>query len=103
MENTAFDASLIRKVLKNPVCCGKIAHGRRKMEKIYGTRNDYHLVEQDNYLLVDGVHEPIVSEELWQSAQVKLLAQAKKYERVNSGRYCKMSRMQCGNVRKQER
>lgn len=81
-----FDASLIRKILKNPVYCGKIAYGRRKMEKIHGTRNDYHLVEQDNFLLADGVHEPIVSEELWQSAQVKLLSQAKKYERVNTGK-----------------
>ncbi len=85
-----FDASLIRKILKNPVYCGKIAYGRRKMEKIHGTRNDYHLVEQDNYLLVDGVHEPIVSEELWQSAQVKLLTQAKKYEHVNTGKDTKV-------------
>lgn len=85
-----FDASLIRKILKNPVYCGKIAYGRRKMEKIHGTRNNYHLVEQDNFLLADGVHEPIVSEELWQSAQVKLLAQAKKYERVNTGKDTKV-------------
>ncbi len=85
-----FDASLIRKILKNPVYCGKIAYGRRKMEKIHGTRNDYHLVEQDNFLLSDGVHEPIVSEELWQSAQVKLLSQAKKYERVNTSKDTKV-------------
>lgn len=85
-----FDASLIRKILKNPVYCGKIAYGRRKMEKIHGTRNDYHLVEQDNFLLSDGVHEPIVSEELWQSAQVKLLLQAKKYEHVNIGKDTKV-------------
>lgn len=85
-----FDASLIRKILKNPVYCGKIAYGRRKTEKIHGTRNDYHLVEQDNFLLADGIHEPIVSEELWQSAQVKLLAQSKKYERVNTGKDAKI-------------
>lgn len=85
-----FDASLIRKILKNPVYCGKIAYGRRKTEKIHGIRNDYHLVEQDNFLLADGIHEPIVSEELWQSAQVKLLAQSKKYERVNTGQDTKI-------------
>ena len=85
-----FDASLIRKILKNPVYCGKIAYGRRKMEKIHGTRNDYHLVEQEKFLLADGIHEPIVSEELWQSAQVKLLSQAKKYEHVNIGKDAKV-------------
>ena len=78
-----FNAHLVRMILKNPVYCGKIAYGRRKTEKVHGTRNDYHLVAQDNYILVDGLHEPIVSEELWQAAQVKLLAQAKRYEHVN--------------------
>lgn len=79
-KNPLFDASLIRRILKNPVYCGKIAYGRRRTEKVHGTRNDYHLVEQDNYILVDGLHKALVSEELWQKAQVKLLAQAKKYE-----------------------
>lgn len=81
-----FNAHLIRIILKNPVYCGKIAYGRRKTEKVHGTRNDYHLVEQDNYLLVDGLHQPIVSEELWQKVQIKRLAQAKKYEHVNVGK-----------------
>ncbi len=85
-KNPLFDASLIRMILRNPVYCGKIAYGRRRMEKVHGTRNDYHLVEQDNFLLVDGLHEALVSEEMWQAAQVKLLAQAKKYERVGRGK-----------------
>ena len=85
-KNPLFDAHLIRLILKNPVYCGKIAYGRRKMEKVRGTRNEYKLVEQDNYLLADGLHEPIISEEVWQAAQVKLLAQAKKYEHVNRGK-----------------
>ena len=85
-KNTMFDAHLIRLILKNPVYCGKIAYGRRRTEKVRGTRNEYKLVEQDNYLLVDGLHEAIVSEEVWQAAQVKLLAQAKKYEHVNRGK-----------------
>ena len=78
-----FSATLIRAILKNPVYCGKIAFGRRKLEKIHGTRNEYHQVPQENYLLVDGLHEGIVSEELWNATQVKLLAQSKRYEPVN--------------------
>ena len=85
-KNPLFDASLIRRILKNPVYCGKIAYGRRRTEKVHGTRNDYKLVEQDDYLLIDGLHEGIVTEELWNEAQVKLLAQAKKYEKVNHGK-----------------
>ena len=85
-KNPLFDAALLRRILKNPVYCGKIAYGRRRTEKVHDTRNDYKLVEQDDYLLVDGLHEGIVSEELWNEAQVKLLAQAKKYEKVNHGK-----------------
>ena len=85
-KNPLFHASLIRKILTNPVYCGKIAYGRRKTEKVHGTRNDYHLVEQDNYILVDGLHEAIIPEDMWQEAQVKLAAQAKKYEHFNRGK-----------------
>ena len=53
---------------------------------MHGTRNNYRLVEQDDYLLVDGLHEGIVFEELWHEAQVKLLVQAEKYEHVNRGK-----------------
>ena len=78
-----FNAWLIRQILKNPVYCGKIAYGRRKTEKVHGTRNEYQIRWSDDYLLVDGIHEAIVSEEIWQAAQVKLAAQADKYESVN--------------------
>ncbi|HIX29961.1 MAG TPA: recombinase family protein [Candidatus Blautia stercoravium] len=89
-KNPLFDAALIRRILKNPVYCGKISYGRRRTEKVHGTRNEYRQVEQDDYLLVDGLHEGLVSEELWHEAQVKLLAQAKKYEHVNRGRETKV-------------
>ena len=82
-KNPLFDAALIRRILKNPVYCGKIAYGRRRTEKVHGTRNDYRQVEHKDFLLADGVHEGLVSEEVWQEAQLKLLAQAEKYELVN--------------------
>ena len=84
-KNTMFSAHLIRSILDNPVYCGKIAFGRRSNEKIKGTRNEYHIVKQDEYLLCDGIHEAIVSEELWNEAQKKRIAQARKYEHVNRG------------------
>lgn len=77
-----FSAILIRSILRNPVYNGKIAFGRRRLEKVHGTRNEYRQVEQDDYLVAEGIHEEIVSDELWQAAQVKLKVQAKKYERT---------------------
>ena len=82
-KNPLFDASLIRKIIQNPVYCGKIAYGRRRTEKVHGSRNDYRQVYKDDYLLVDGIHEALIPEDIWEQAQIKVAAQAKKYEKVN--------------------
>ena len=81
-KNPLFDAALIRRIIQNPVYSGKISYGRRRTEKVHGTRNEYRQVKKDDYLLVDGLHEALVSEEVWEQA-VKVAAQAKKYEKVN--------------------
>lgn len=82
-KNPLFDAALIRRIIQNPVYSGKISYGRRRTEKVHGTRNEYRQVKKDDYLLVDGLHEALVSEEVWEQAQVKVAVQAKKYEKVN--------------------
>lgn len=41
---------------------GFAPYGRRSNEKIQGTRNEYHIVKQDEYDLFDGAHEAIISE-----------------------------------------
>lgn len=82
-KNPLFAAALIRRIIQNPVYSGKISYGRRRTEKVHGTRNEYRQVKKDDYLLVDGLHEALVSEEVWEQAQVKVAAQSKKYEKVN--------------------
>ena len=80
----AFAASFVKGVLDNPVYCGKLAYGRRKTEKVAGTRNDYHIVKQDEYMLHDGVHEAIISEEEWILVQSKRKETGVKWEKVHS-------------------
>ena len=58
----------------NPVYCGKIAYGRRTREKVKGTKNEYKQVHAEDYILEDGQHEGIISEELWQKVHAKRMA-----------------------------
>ena len=74
-----FSAHFIQLLIDNPVYCGKIAYGRRSKERVKGKKNEYKLVKQKEYCLVDGQHEGIISEELWQKAQEKRLATGIKY------------------------
>ncbi|MGF3112966.1 recombinase family protein [Facklamia sp. P9177] len=85
-KNPLFSASLITRIIKNPVYNGKIAYGRRRTEKKHGTRNEYQLVEQDDYLVADGIHKAIISDEIWEAAQIKITSQAKKYEYLHKPR-----------------
>lgn len=66
-----FSTSFVKGVLDNSIYCGKLAFGRRKNEKISGTRNEYHIVKQKEYMLNDGIHEAIISEEMWNQAHRK--------------------------------
>lgn len=76
-----FSASFVKFVLDNPIYCGRVAFGRRKTEKINGERNQYHIVKQTDYPVYDGIHEAIVSEELWQLAQEKRKENSGKWEK----------------------
>lgn len=79
-----FTSSFIKRVLDNPVYCGKLAYGRRKSEKVNGTRNQYHMVPQADYPVYEGVHEAIISEETWLAARAKRQQTGKKTEKVYS-------------------
>lgn len=82
-ENEYFCEHTIRLIIQNPVYMGKIAFGRRKTQKVKGTRNEYQIVNLDEYIFADGTHEAIVSEELWETANNKMKKRSHKYNRVN--------------------
>jgi site-specific DNA recombinase len=66
-----WSGHFVRLILDNPVYFGKIAFGRRAKEKIKGTKNQYRQAWQDEYILADGLHEAIISEELWNKVREK--------------------------------
>lgn len=78
---TEFSVSTVKAILDNPVYAGKIAYGRRKSEKIEGTRNDTHIVRQKDFPVYEGKHEAIIDEQLWKDAHEKRRKTARKYEK----------------------
>ena len=66
-----FTENFISKLLDNAVYCGRITYGKRTMEKVIGTRNEYRQVRKDDYIDVKGIHEGIITEEEWAQVQIK--------------------------------
>lgn len=69
-----FENRTIRYILRNPVYIGKI--------RWTPTGKANHRVENDDTLIIDGMHEPIIEMELWNQAQEKIKASSRaKYMR----------------------
>lgn len=69
---STFTDRTIRDILKNPVYTGKIVYGRRHTVKVEGTNNETKIVKQDDeskIILVNGLHEAIISEATFEKAQ----------------------------------
>lgn len=101
-ELNTFSTGFVKGVLDNPVYCGKIAYGRRTTQKVIGTRNDYHKVKTEDYILSNGIHEGIVTEEEWKIAEEKRKETGKRHEKIyNIGRCHLLSGIvkcpQCGS------
>lgn len=60
--------SFVKAVLDNPVYAGYLPYGRRRTEKVDGSRNEYHIVKQDEYEIYEGKHEALISKEQWEAA-----------------------------------
>ncbi len=82
-----FSSNFVKDVLDNPVYMGKIAYGRRRTEKKLGSRNEMHVVEQDEFPVYEGKHEAIISEEDWKLAQEKRKLNAFKREKIHDSKH----------------
>ena len=80
-----FTVDFVKDILDNPVYMGKIAYGRRKTVKVSGEHGKTKVVkekDESNIILVDGLHEAIISEELWNTAHAKRKATGVRKEKL---------------------
>ena len=88
----------------------KIAYGRRRTEKRIGSRNEMHVVEQDEFPIYEVTHEAIISEEDWKLAQEKRKLNAFKREKIHDPKHAHIlsgilkcpccGKSLCGNIAK---
>ncbi|HCL03286.1 MAG TPA: recombinase family protein [Lachnoclostridium phytofermentans] len=79
-----WSSSAVKHILDNPLYCGKLTYGRRKKEKIQGTRNSYRTVKTDKFISVQGKHQSIITEELFELATIKRKETGHKFESSTS-------------------
>lgn len=72
-KNDLWDDQMVRHVLKNEVYYGSLAWGKRPVvRKLIDGELTKFRVSSDEYMLVRGMHEPIVSKDKWDLAQEKI-------------------------------
>lgn len=86
---TLFSAHTVKTILDNPVYTGKIAYGRRRVERVPVPGEDdeeevVRRIKNDTYELFDGKHEAIISQDLWDDAHKKRIATGIGHEKTHS-------------------
>lgn len=66
-----WHATSVRVILSNPVYLGKLIFGKTKSKGFYNRKRVQ--VPEDEWIVVENTHEPIVSQELWDTVQ-KMMA-----------------------------
>lgn len=76
---TRWQASSVRKILKNPVYLGHTVQG--KTEKLSFKSKIHQTMPPDRWITVEHTHPPLVSQELWDAVQQRLHARKQPHEK----------------------
>lgn len=83
-EFSDWASSAVKHILDNPLYCGKLTYGRRIKQKKQGTRNEFRTVKTKDFITVQGKHEAIISEELFELATIKRKETGHKFQSTTS-------------------
>ena len=95
-ENDFFTRAFILRVIKNPVYLGHVAYGKTTTKAKDDDPESSVRIEVDDYILTKNVHEPIVSQEVWDAAQKKRISmQGKKEKKEEDHEYILSGLLKC--------
>lgn len=74
-----WSTDTIKKILSNEIYIGKIPHGKRSYQHIVDNQGNMHSYQPRNkdYVLFDGIHQPIIDSQTFQIAKQKLGKQSR--------------------------
>lgn len=75
-----WDNSAVKRILDNPVYCGKLIYGRLSVDRRAGKEKKQ---KRENPIDVQGKHKPIISEELWKMTQERRNETGVKFNKYN--------------------
>ncbi len=90
VKGNLYGISGIREILANPTYIGKI-----RFNKMTDWSSKRRKGKNDNYILVDGLHEGIISEDIWNKAQEIRKVRSDKYPRTYSGEFPLTGLLKC--------
>lgn len=76
-----FTYDFVKRTLDNPFYCGRLCYNRRTNKKDHNGK--VIKCDPDKVVMVSGNHEPVVSEEVWDTIHEKRLLIAEKYKKSN--------------------
>ncbi len=68
--NAIWDKTTIRKMIQNPVYTGKVTWDKREYKYLDSGRRTSRFLDKSEWKVYDGKHEAIISEELFEKAQI---------------------------------
>ncbi|MFI3214635.1 MAG: recombinase family protein [Eubacteriales bacterium] len=79
-KNASWTTSLLSNMLKNEIYTGKMVQGKTKQSLYH--REKHQRTERDEYIIVPGTHEPIISEETFEKVIEQHMINVKKFGNI---------------------
>lgn len=90
VKDNMFSITSISEIISNPTYAGKI-----RFNRMQDWSNQRRSGKSDDYIFSDGVHEAIITEEIWNKAQEIRAVRAEKYPRTYSGEFPLTGLLKC--------
>jgi site-specific DNA recombinase len=81
-ESMTWNSATVMQLLKNPVYIGQMVQGKRMVTSFKTKKREFR--PKDSWIVVENTHEPLIDNDLWETAQARIRKNRHKPIRVSS-------------------